>query len=149
MLTGIRPDSWRTYLSTFISEYNQTYHTSHLVIIVYILLCVSLDFEWDLKFRSPIIWNQDIWLPFCQKPFEIQNKIIFRLCAQSLHGLLFRQPFKYRSSNQMVFIKKIYNTVGIGNLTIQNLNIKNPDFLKVRFRMVPTIWNPENMADLV
>ena len=25
---------------TFISEYNQTYHTSHLVIIVYILLCV-------------------------------------------------------------------------------------------------------------
>ena len=27
---------------TFISEYNQTYHTSHLVIIVYILLCVSI-----------------------------------------------------------------------------------------------------------
>ena len=27
------------------------------------------NFEWDLKFRSPIIWNPDKWPPFCQKPF--------------------------------------------------------------------------------
>ena len=32
------------------------------------------DFEWDLKSRSSTIWNSDNWLPFCQKPFEIQTK---------------------------------------------------------------------------
>ena len=32
------------------------------------------DFEWDLKSGSPTIWNPGKWLPFCQKPFEIQTK---------------------------------------------------------------------------
>ena len=34
----------------------------------------GLDFEWDLKFESPTIWNPDKWQPFCQKPFEIWTK---------------------------------------------------------------------------
>ena len=31
------------------------------------------DFKCDLKSGSPTIWNQDKWLPFCQKPLEIQT----------------------------------------------------------------------------
>ena len=36
--------------------------------------------EWDMKSKSPIIWNPDKWLPFCQKPFEIQTKILVFKC---------------------------------------------------------------------
>ena len=48
----------------------------------------GLDFEWDLKSRSPTIWNPDKLPPFFQKPFEIRTKmsgyIIFGTIAKAL-----------------------------------------------------------------
>ena len=35
----------------------------------------GLDFEWDLKSRSPTIWNPDKLPPFFQKPFETRTKM--------------------------------------------------------------------------
>ena len=34
------------------------------------------DFEWDLKSRSPTIWNQNKWPPFCQKLFFWDHLIL-------------------------------------------------------------------------
>ena len=62
---------------TFISEYNQTYHTSHLVIIVYILLCViGAQLKWisttqnlsQVKYFSKYFINSKL------KNFKGQNK---------------------------------------------------------------------------
>ena len=35
----------------------------------------GLDIKWDLKSGSQTILNQDKWLLFCQKPFEIRTKM--------------------------------------------------------------------------
>ena len=36
----------------------------------------GLESEWDPKSESPTLGNPYKWLPFCQKPFEIQTKML-------------------------------------------------------------------------
>ena len=40
----------------------------------YVQILNDSNFEWDLKYRNPTIWNLDKWLSFCQKPFKIWKK---------------------------------------------------------------------------
>ena len=48
---------------------------STLVWILNVGVANGLNFEWDLKSRSPTICNPDKWPPFCLKPFEIWTKM--------------------------------------------------------------------------
>ena len=49
---------------TFISEYNQSYHTFHLVIKVYILLCVTIK---NKKIGKKLPANKVFWSGCCLK----------------------------------------------------------------------------------
>ena len=51
----------------------------------------GLDLEWDLKLESPIILNQDKWVPFCKKPFEIRT---WTSSFQKVRTLAIAWPFE-------------------------------------------------------
>ena len=83
-----------------------------------LLVANVLDFKWDLKFRSPTIWNMYKWAPFCQKPFEIWTKM---------------------SRFWMV------GTIAIAIAKVrlfENRTIWNPTLKKSRFQMFPVVkWS--------
>ena len=64
----------------------------------------GLNLEWDLKFRSPTVWNPDKWPTFCQKPLEIRTKMSgYRMVGTIAIATAKDGPFKFRPSKSTDF----------------------------------------------
>ena len=96
---------------------------------------LGLDFEWDLKSRSPTIWNPDKWLPFCQKRLKSRQKrpdsecSSFQMFGTTAIAVAKAQPFENQSIRNLTFKK-----VGISNVS---------GFWMVRFQ-IPTVHETVN-----
>ena len=55
----------------------------------------GLDFKWDLKSRSPTVWNPDKGPPFCPKSFEIRTKTFGFWMFRDFKWLDFRSPLYF------------------------------------------------------
>ena len=85
-----------------------------------------MDFEWDLKSAgSPTIWNLDKWMPFYQKPYEIQTK---------MSGF---QMFSFRMVVAIAIT--IAKARPFDNQTIWNPALKKSGFQMVGFQ-IPTVF---------
>ena len=109
---------------TFISEYNQTYHTSHLVIIVYILLCViGAQLKWisTTQTLSPV--------KYFSKYFHRNSKLkknqrtIQQITQQNKFILVQQRQSKTQHKTKQITHKNKFNLVQQRQNKLQNITL--------------------------
>ena len=101
------------------------------------------DFEWDLKSRSPTIWNQNKWPPFCQKLFFGDHLILqprASLSSFAMWGPAFLDEWLCAGHVHMLkLLPKWALCTHIASKSTTTTAIQRPQFL----RQSKTIWNPD------